>query len=198
MDLYCADVSIALYEHPDAGSAIVHSYSERTGVTDRVDWIAAAMRELGGMTGDGKSVAFPCGALHERAICRLFLDVCRIDPSTPRLPRPLTALDPRTERTVVAESRAGGTYRIGTTGGDTTALARDSAIAAGLAKVAELQVDDDDTTIIRFPCGASHDGLVGVLLPRAINVRATLREQELAATKGILVAPSTQNGAVSD
>jgi hypothetical protein len=45
---------------------------------------------------------------------------------------------------------------------------------------------------VSFPCGERHDALVGLLLVRAQNLRAALREEELTATRGILAAPSAQ------
>jgi hypothetical protein len=45
---------------------------------------------------------------------------------------------------------------------------------------------------VAFACGQSHDALVGLLLVRALNVRAVLREEEVQATRGTLAAPSTQ------
>jgi hypothetical protein len=34
--------------------------------------------------------------------------------------------------------------------------------------------------------------MVGLLLPRVLNVRAILREEETTATRGMLLAPSQQ------
>ena len=45
---------------------------------------------------------------------------------------------------------------------------------------------------VAFPCGHAHDALIGLLLKRAPNVRAVLREQEAALTRGVLAAPSQQ------
>ena len=45
---------------------------------------------------------------------------------------------------------------------------------------------------MRFPCGTDHHELVGLLLTRALNVRGALREQEAAAARGMLSAPSQQ------
>jgi hypothetical protein len=69
---------------------------------------------------------------------------------------------------------------------------RAPAIASGLAKLAELTAADDDTTVVTFPCGEPHDALLGVLLVRALNLRQALREEELKASRGVLVAPSSQ------
>ena len=45
---------------------------------------------------------------------------------------------------------------------------------------------------MQFVCAWPHDALMGLLLPRALNVRAVLREEEMAASRGTLVAPSAQ------
>ena len=42
---------------------------------------------------------------------------------------------------------------------------------------------------VGFECGHSHDALVGLLLTRAMNVRAVIRELENAAARGVLAAP---------
>ena len=53
-------------------------------------------------------------------------------------------------------------------------------------------MDDGDRVIVRFPCGESHDQLIGLLLVRAQNLRAVLREEEMKASRGVLAAPSAQ------
>ena len=45
---------------------------------------------------------------------------------------------------------------------------------------------------VRFPCGSDHHELIGLLMVRALNVRGALREQEAAAARGVLSAPSQQ------
>jgi hypothetical protein len=45
---------------------------------------------------------------------------------------------------------------------------------------------------VGFACGHEHDALIGMLLPRALNLRAAMREQEEAMSRGMLVAPSAQ------
>jgi hypothetical protein len=45
--------------------------------------------------------------------------------------------------------------------------------------------------VFEFACGHDHDALVGMLLPRAVNVRDTLREEEQIAARGLLTAPGS-------
>ena len=46
---------------------------------------------------------------------------------------------------------------------------------------------------LRFRVATHYDALLGLLLVRAPNVRAIVREQEMAASRGVLAAPSQQN-----
>jgi hypothetical protein len=61
-----------------------------------------------------------------------------------------------------------------------------------MAKLAQLDVRGEDETTVVFPCGERHDQLVGLLLGRAQNLRQILREEEMAASRGVLAAPSAQ------
>jgi hypothetical protein len=192
MDRYCEDVTVALYAMDAELAGVVHSYGGGPDVPARLAWIAAAMREIGGMGGSGVTVVFPCGAWHERAARRLFLEACKLDPSRPVAARPLEVFDSRTDQAVAAESLGGGAWSITSVATDPGTTSRATAVAAGLAKLADVEVSPANETVVRFPCGTPHERLVGVLLPRAINVRAALREQELAAGRGVLVAPSAQ------
>jgi hypothetical protein len=147
------------------------------------------------MDGSGRAVGYPCGTWHDRAARRIFLEACKLDPSLPVAARPSTVDDPRTNQTVTVTPLGAGAYRVNTVAADPTVASRAPAVAAGLAKLADLDIDPDDHTVVRFPCGAPHDELVTLLLPRAINVRAALREQEQAASRGVLFAPSAQESA---
>jgi diacylglycerol kinase family enzyme len=62
-------------------------------------------------------------------------------------------------------------------------------VSNGLKKLAEMSAAEGR---LAFGCGMPHDLLTGMLLPRALNVRAVLREEEMAATRGVLAAPSAQ------
>jgi hypothetical protein len=68
-------------------------------------------------------------------------------------------------------------------------------IVNGLLKLGDMRrvVSDEDTEdCVAFECGCSHDALVGLLLVRAPNVRAIVREQEAMSARGTLSAPSAQ------
>lgn len=192
MDRHCADITVALYLLDSETNAVVHSYSGQSGVPERLAWLAEAMRVLGGMHGADRSVRFACGTWHDRAARRLFLEACKLDPVLPVKTRGLAVDDPRTSQAITTCPLGDGAYEVTAVATDQTAASRAPGVAAGLAKLGDLSIDPEHDTIVRFPCGASHDELVGVLLPRAINVRAALREQEQAAGRGMLVAPSSQ------
>ena len=193
MDRWLDEITIALYRVGDT-AALVHSYSGRAGVPERLEWVAGAMCVIAGMVAHGtdpRSIAFPCGTWHERAVRRAFLEACKLDPATPPVPRPLVVEDSRFKQHVEVDPKGDGVYVVSSVATDPAAAGRETAVAAGLAKLAELETAEDGVTV-RFTCGAPHDELVGLLLPRAINVRAALREQEMTAGRGILVAPSAQ------
>ncbi|MBI2504818.1 MAG: hypothetical protein HYW07_16495 [Candidatus Latescibacteria bacterium] len=190
MDPHFHDITLALYRQasPAGPVYLVHSYSRRPGAEDRLDSIAGAMAVLGGMELAGpRLLRFSCGADHELACRRVFLEACKQGPGQPAAQRPLTFFDKKSSHQIEIAALGGGEYRVGLEGGDAS---RAAAVAAGLVKLGQLQAPAPDQ--VAFACGQAHDALVGLLLVRAVNVRATLREQELLAARGMLVAPSAQ------
>lgn len=196
MDRFCQDISVGLYVARSGRKATVHSYSSRPDVAGRLAWIVTAMQVLGGMRsvdGDARTVRFDCDDWHELAARRVFLESCKVDPAAQLHERPLAADDGRSRQYITVKPLGFGAYRVSAVAENPSAESRAPGVAAGLAKLADLDADPDDPAVVRFGCGAPHDELVGLLLPRAINVRAALREIEQAASRGVLVAPSAQD-----
>lgn len=190
MDLHFHNITLALYQQavPEGPAYLVHSYSNRPGAEDRLDYIAGAMAVLGGMALAGpRRLRFPCGAGHELACRRVFLEACKLETGPPAAPRPLSFFDKKSGCQIEIGALGGGEYRVALAGGEAS---RAAAVAAGLVKLGQLQAPAPDQVV--FTCGQAHDALVGLLLVRAVNVRATLREQELLAARGMLAAPSAQ------
>jgi hypothetical protein len=195
MDKHFHDITIGLYALPAAAGSqecLVHSYSHVAGADGRVAFLVGAMQVLGGMLRGGRpnGLRFPCGALHRLAAKRVFLEACKLAPERQPQALPLATLDKRAEATVLAESLGQGRYRFHMDKGEQR---RAAVAASGLRKLADLP-DGEDEAGIAFACGHAHDALVGLLLPRALNVRAALREYEAQAARGVLVAPSAQAG----
>jgi hypothetical protein len=197
MDPHCSEISVALYRQDgnDGPVGLVHTYSSKPGAAERVSFLASAMGVLGGLErADGAQlVRFPCRGWHNAAAKRLFLEACKLDPSTPLAPRAMEILDRKTGQGIRIEPLGAGTYRVAADDVAEDAASRAPAIANGLAKLGEL-TPADEPTVVSFPCGHDHDALVALLLPRALNVRAVLREEETTASRGVLVAPSAQAG----
>ncbi len=196
IDTHFKDITIGLYRQELDTRAVfrVHTYSRVEGAADRIQQVMESMRTLGGMaiTSNGL-LFFPCGEGHETACRRVFLDACKLDQNTIAEPRPLSTIDKKSKLTITVDSTGNGTYRVKSDGDGRSAARRVSAIAGGLIKLGEMHAEDekeDDT--VRFPCGQTHDALVGLLLVRAPNVRVILREQEADASRGVLAAPSKQ------
>lgn len=194
MDPQFHDITIALYrQETDKGPVfLVHTYSQREKVSQRIASVVQAMHILGGMvlTRDGR-LRFPCWAAHELACKRIFLEACKLDASSEIEPRPLTVLDKKSGLNVTVSGLEDGVYRVTADGDGRRTERRISAIAGGLMKLGEMEEQAIDQ--VAFPCGHSHDAMVGLLLIRAPNVRAVVREQEMTASRGVLSAPSQQN-----
>jgi hypothetical protein len=198
MDPHFHDISIALYAAPDdvgVPEYIVHTFSGRAGALERLDFVRGAMRTLGSIAdlpGETRRLHFPCGGDHTTACRRLFLEACKADPAAPVEARPLSIHDKKLDGPVLAEKAGDGAYRLTAPGGDDDAARRLSVIAGGMVKLAAMETTDDDDTRVAFPCGHDHDALVGLLLVRALNARAVLRQEEQASARGVLAAPSAQ------
>lgn len=194
MDPHFHDISIAVYrtDGGDGATYLLHSYSKREGAGDRLAFLAGMMRATGGMVaaaGNPLALRFACGHAHETALKRLFVESCKVETGSAAGPRELQVFDKKNDLTIRADALGGGRYRCSGDRDGAREQRRVAAIAAGLGKLAELDVDGDEA---RFPCGADHHELIGLLLTRALNVRGALREQEAAASRGVLSAPSQQ------
>ena len=193
MDPHFHDISIALYRQEDGEGPeyLVHTYSGREGAPGRIAFVRSAMATLGGLQSTAAGLLrFPCGAPHHLGIKRVFLEACKLASATAVEARPLSIFDRKCSRNILASSCGDGVYRIAAEGGEEGAERRIAAIAGGLIKLGEME--DRHTDEVGFSCGHAHDAMVGLLLVRAPNVRAALREQEAAAARGTLTAPSQQ------
>lgn len=199
MDPHCRDISIALYlqDHGQGPEFLVHTYSRHPEAIQRVDFIRQGMIILGGMEfvedGSGR-IRFSCHGDHLKACRRVFLEVCKLPNGSPLAPKELLVFDKKSKRNIRVISGPGGARQLTADGPDNEEKAlRISAVAQGLTRLAELEVGGQGANRLSFPCGQTHDRLIGLLLWRSLNVRAVLREQEAAAARGILSAPGAQN-----
>ncbi len=56
-----------------------------------------------------------------------------------------------------------------------------------------MDTDEEQYDRVGFSCGQSHDAMVGLLLVRAPNVRAAMREVDMMEARGVLAAPGAQD-----
>ena len=199
MDPHCHDITIGLYEHADEKGQplyVVHSYSGKDGVAKRLTLLASAMIRLGGMEaieGSPNKVHWACGDRHLAATKRLFLEVCKVSKLDGLVERPADMFDSKLGGSVAIAPRNKGRYEIVAQANGAEVEARLKAICAGYLKLADMERWEDSETGVRFACGSSHDAMMRLLLFRAMNARAALREQEMMASRGVLVAPSAQS-----
>jgi len=122
----------------------------------------------------------------------VFLEACKIAPDAEINSRPMSIFDKKTERNVNVDDLGKGAYRVEADGDENGRARRISAIAGGLAKLAEMDSVGESGREVAFDCSSDHNLLIGLLLVRALNVRAALREQDDSAGRGMLSAPSAQ------
>jgi hypothetical protein len=185
MDPHCGNITIGLYRQQTR--FLVHTYSSREGAPARIRFVIQAMAALGGMECRDGLLAYPCGEVHQAAARRLFLEACKLPGDHAPAVRPMSIVDKKSGHEIVLQPLGRGAYRV--TGTD---AARADNIVNGFRKLAEVAPGPAGSAEFRFPCETPHDALVGLLLPRALNVRQVMREEEAAVSKGMLVAPSAQ------
>ncbi len=194
MDTHFHDITIALYQQviDERPMYCVHSYSSINGAAERLEGVRAAMMVLGEMQAAVEDLLqFPCGHDHVLPIRRLFLESCKIPPDEEPTARPLQIFDKKAGTEVAVAKLGNGTYEVHTDSDyGVNVDKRLRVIAGGLVKLGQLEATD--AFKVTFECGHDHDALLGLLLVRAPNVRAAVREQEQLATRGVLSAPSQQ------
>lgn len=196
MDRHFHDISIGLYQqHQDSGPEfLVKTYSTVGGAQKRTDSVLRAMEILGGMkmVAGENCLRHTCQNTHAAATKRLFLEACKVSPTENISVRSLSIFDKKSDGDVVAVSMSAGRYHLNVEPDTEKARTRRGAITAGLVKLAELEWINEESGEVVFSCGHSHDELIGLLLPRALNVRSFLRQQQMEADRGRLLAPSAQ------
>lgn len=193
MDPHFHNISIGLYrqQKEDGPAYLVHTYSGIEGTDGRMTFIVNAMCILGGMeTRSDGFLQFPCRNEHGLAVKRVFLEACKLALGDTLEPRPLHILDKKSGLDIRVISQGDGVYQVTADGESKDKDRRISFIAGGLVKLAHLEDQSVDT--VAFNCAYAHDAMLGLLLVRAPNVRAIIREQEQTASRGVLAAPSKQ------
>ena len=197
MDPNCHNISVGLYSREVDSEPVflVHTYSEVEGASGRVAFLRQALMVMVGL--EESSVApgwlrFTCGTIHERALKRAFLDLCKLATGAPLAPKPLTAYDKKAQCDLTAATIGGGVYRMESQDTAEKGPKRATALARGFLKVCEMQEVEGQQNGVVFPCTTSHDELIGMLMFRAQNVRAAMAEEESASSKGMLSSPSQQ------
>ena len=197
MDRHCGDISMGLYRRDVGGVAgvLVHTYKSVAQAKQRVEFITRALIEIVGLerVADAPGwLRFPCRSFHERGLKRAFLEVCKLDTGTAFATKPLSVFDKKAGCRLTAIHTGGGVYHVQSEQQTESAQKRAAALASGFIKICEMNAVEGKPDHAAFACGTSHDALIGMLMFRAQNVRASMREEESTASRGILSAPSQQ------
>jgi hypothetical protein len=190
-------MSIGLYEREVDGAFqfLVYSYSTAAGAEERVAYLRQALIQIVGLEPVSQEpdwIRFPCQARHERALRRVFLDLCKLDTGDPLEPKPLAVFDKKADCKLTAKALGQGTYELAGELESDISSRRAQATARGLIKLCEMAPVEDSENRIVFPCKMDHDRLVASLLYRAQNVRAAMKEEEMSSSRGVMSAPSQQ------
>ena len=192
MDPHFHDISIGLYLVDEGTPKFrVHSYSTKEGAQSRIAFLRKAMVVLGGMEEDGDALSFSCGHEHNAAVRRVFLEAGKLSSGEVEA-KPLHTIDKKSGLMMRANVLGDGLYQVTAEGDEKGKERRIKVVANGLAKLGEMVLVEGRDDQVQFACGQNHDALIGLLLVRAPNVRALVREQEMAAARGVLSAPSQQ------
>ena len=197
-DRHCGDISLGMYRQDADGvsSFGVHTYSSAPDAVARVAFIREALLvmlgldEAGPVAGRTGWLKFACGSTHQRALKHAFLDLCKLETGAALEPKPLTVFDKKANGDIKAVPQGQGAYRIEPDPNAENGPRRATAVARGFVKLCEMNEREDGS--IAFACNMGHDPLIGMLMFRAQNVRAAVQEEETAASKGVLSAPSQQ------
>ena len=192
MDSQFHEITIGLYRlEGERPSFLVHTYSQIEGVESRLAFLRKAMIELAGLVEEDGLLSFPCCHEHHAAVRRAFLEAAKISDEQV-VSRPLTTLDKKSGLTMRVSGLGNGLYEVTTEGEGKSPERRIKVVANGLAKLGEMHLVDGRDDQVEYPCKQVHDALTGLLLVRAPNVRALVREEEMVASRGVLAAPSQQ------
>ncbi len=196
MDNHFHDISLGLYEQAGEDGIpefLVHSYADIKGTAERVRFVMRAMQNLGGMeTTLAGRLRFNCRDGHVTACRRLFLEASKVIPNVIPEARPMTVHDRKTDFDYSVTSCGSGVYRVTARCDGDVITRRVKVIAGGLRKLGDMAESKNEDEV-QFSCGTAHDSLIGMLLVRAPNVRALMREQDSSAKQGVLTAPSAQS-----
>ena len=197
LDPHCGNISLALYCRDIDGvpHVKVHTYSGDADAPQRVAFLTEALAVMAGLvaaTDEPDWLRFACGTMHERALKRIFLDLCKLETGSTLTPKPLTTIDKKAEGELTANARGEGLYEITAAEGLAKGPRRADALARGFAKLCEMTPVEGSTRQITFLCKCDHDGLMGLLMYRAQNVRQAMQEEEMNASRGVLTSPGKQ------
>ena len=197
MDKQCQDISVSLYRQDTSAGPrfLVHTYTSSEEATGRVAFIRQAIVTMLGLQPEDEEsdwLKFRCGGEHLRALKRAFLDLCKLETGAPLEPKPLKAFDKKADCELEAVSLGNGKYQMKSASDEEQALKRAAALARGFAKLCEMHELDGEQATVQFPCGVDHHELIGMLMYRAQNVRALMKEEEQSTGRGVLAPPSQQ------
>ncbi len=186
MDPHFKNVSVGLYYKE--GVCTVWSFSQATGVEDRLKQIRDQMVRLGGVqAAEGSDFQFvlPCGIVHMRPVKFLLTQAVTKAPDFAHPTGSMTIKDSKSNlmlTTTGASSDDGYQYHVAGEGDVKNPALRLRMVVAGFMRYGEMEKVGD--TEVAFSCGWQHDELVRLLLPYSRNISAVESMLEAEAIRG--------------
>ena len=188
MDPSFHDVTVGLYEKK--GTCTVWSFSQKTGIEERVTEIRDRLVELGGLSpveGTHNQVVFPCGHLHNRPVKFLLSQSVGKAREYAQPSGDMSIKDTKTDlilQLTVGQANGKYMYQVSSEGEAPNIPMRLRMVVAGFVRYGEMEKVSDD--MVTFPCGQRHDELIKLLLPYSRNVSAVENMLDTEALRGQL------------
>ena len=185
-DPHFHQISVGLYALD--GVYTVWSFSRKAGVDGRLRQIRDQMAVLGGLASvedNPIQVSLPCGDPHLRPLKFLITQAVGKSPDYTAPEGSMSIKDTRSNLILNAsgeEKEDRYIYHISGDGDPEKAPMRLRAVVAGFLRYGEMEKVGD--TVVAFPCGQRHDGLMRILLPYSRNVSAVENMSEEEALRG--------------
>ena len=186
MDPHFHDITVGLYVKD--GIATVWTYSQKSGVDERIRHIRAQLIALGGLLPVEETynqAKFPCDYLHVRPVKFLLMQAVEKDPNYAHPEGAISIKDTKSPLMLsVTPREADGkwVYEVSGEGEAPNKPMRLRAVVAGFIRYGEMEKASD--TAVIFPCGYRHDELARLVMPYSRNISVVEDMLEASAMRG--------------
>lgn len=186
MDKHFHDISIGLYARENV--CTLWTFSQKLGVSERIERIRDQLVTLGGMTpvdGTLNQTRFSCGCLHRKVLKFLLKQAVTKAPDYRHPEGEIAIKDTKSQlnlKVIPLQINEQRIYRVSAEGEDDESKRRLPAVILGFVRYGGMEKIGERE--VSFSCGQSHDELARILLPHARNISAVQEMMETDALRG--------------